>query len=98
MLVSALIAVELGGAWVGAVTAARHRAQAAADMAVLAAAARLPSGDQAACLQARAVAAAMRATLRDCRIERLDVSATVTVRTGLRIGPEAGASARAGPG
>ena len=92
-----LITVSLGGVWVGAAVLARHRAQAAADLAALAAAARLPAGPESACREAGALAAAMRATLRGCDIAHLDVVVTVAVDTGLRIGGEAWAAARAGP-
>jgi secretion/DNA translocation related TadE-like protein len=95
--VAVLITVTLGGVWVGAAVLARHRAQAAADLAALAAAARLPAGPESACREAQALAAAMRATLRGCDIAHLDVVVTVAVGTGLRIGGEARAAARAGP-
>jgi secretion/DNA translocation related TadE-like protein len=82
---------------VGSAVLARHRAQAAADLAVLSAAARVPAGAQAACAAAQAITTAMRATLRTCDLADLDVTVIVTVQTGLRIGPQAIATARAGP-
>lgn len=96
-MVLVLLTITVGAVAVGSVVLARHRAQSAADLAALAAAGRVPAGAGAACLQAQTVAAAMRATLRDCQLVSLDVTVIVGVRTGLRIGGEARASARAGP-
>jgi len=95
--VAALLAVTLGGVAVSSAVLARHRAQAAADLAALAAASKIPAGEQAACDQAKAVVAAMRAELRGCDVAGLDVTVTVAVDTGLRIGGPAAAAARAGP-
>lgn len=95
-MVAALSAVALGGVSVGAAVTARHRAQAAADLAALAAARTLPAGPNAACAQAAAVARAMHATVSDCRAERLDVVISVHTPTGLRFAGPARASARAG--
>jgi secretion/DNA translocation related TadE-like protein len=97
VLIATLVALTLGGAWLGAAVVARHRAQAAADLAALAAAARLPGGAAAACRQAQVLAEAMRATLRGCDVERLDVTVTVSARVGGRIAAKAAALARAGP-
>jgi len=96
-LVAALVAIALGGVWVGGAAVARHRAQAAADLAALAAAGRLPLGPDAACAQARTIAAAMGAAVSGCDIQNLDVVVAVTVRPGGRIPGEARAAARAGP-
>ncbi len=97
-MIAALVMVALGGAWLGSAVVARHRAQAAADLAALAAAVRLPAGAVAACREARVVADAMRATVSGCDVERLDVVVTVTIRVGGWIDAESGAVARAGPG
>jgi len=97
VLVAALMAVALGGVWVGGAAVARHRAQASADLAALAAAGRLPLGPDAACAQARQIAAAMGAAVWRCDIQNLDVVVAVMVRPGGRIAGEARASARAGP-
>lgn len=97
VLIATLVTFTLGGAWLGAAVVARHRVQAAADLAALAAAARLPGGAAAACRQARVLAEAMRATLRGCDVERLDVTVTVSARVGGRIAAKATAMARAGP-
>ena len=88
-----------GGAYLGAAVTARHRAQAAADLAALGAAGAVVSGPDAACRQATQVAARMRAVLADCRIDGLDVVLEVSVPVRLGrwgVGP-ARAVARAGP-
>lgn len=92
-----MVSVCIGGVLVGSAVVARHRAQAAADLGALAAAARLPSGAHTACLAARTVASTMRATLRGCDVERLDVVVSVTVGPVGRLGGTASAVARAGP-
>ena len=55
--------------WSGSAVIARHRAQAAADLAALAAAGRLASGPQAACASAASLAAAMSATVSACAVD-----------------------------
>ena len=97
VLIAALMAITLGGIRLGAAEVARHRAQAAADLAALAAAGRLSLGPDVACRQADYLAAAMRATMRECDVEQLDVVVSVTVRTMDWIGGEAVAVSRAGP-
>ncbi len=97
ILIAVLLTVAGGGIALGSVVVARHRAQTAADLAALAAAARVPAGSHAACQQAQAIVSAMRAMMGACRITELDVTVTVSVRTGLRIGGRAEATARAGP-
>lgn len=98
MLIIAVVAVAVGGIHLGAAVVARHRAQSAADLAALAAAARVPAGEAAACGTAEVVSTAMGASLRDCRLERLDVVLSVTVTvTGTTPRARAHASARAGP-
>ena len=86
-----LMTLGVAGVQIGGAVVARHRAQAAADLAALAAAAALPAGIEAACARAEQVAAAMSsAPLLDCQIDDLDVVVAVT------LGP-AHAVARAGP-
>lgn len=87
------------GAAVGSAVIARHRAQAAADLAALAAAGRVASGQQAACAAAGSVATAMRATVAECALTTLDVVVAVEVPVALgRWGVgSARAAARAGP-
>jgi len=96
-MVVVLLAVTGGSAYLGAAVAARHRAQAAADLAALAAAARVPAGPQTACAQANALARAMRVSTAGCAVDNLDV--VVTIEVGLTVGRwgTARAAARAGP-
>ncbi|KAA8970505.1 Rv3654c family TadE-like protein [Mycobacterium sp.] len=93
-MVAVLLVVTGGGAVLGAAVLARHRAQSAADLAALAAAARLPAGPESACAQAAAVARAMRADSR-CTVAGLDV--VVTVDVAISRWGRARAGARAGP-
>lgn len=76
-MVAVLLCVTGAGAYLGSAVVARHRAQAAADLASLAAAARLPSGLAAACARATLVARAMRVEHAQCRVVDLDVVVTV---------------------
>jgi secretion/DNA translocation related TadE-like protein len=94
-----LLAVTTGGLYVGSAVTARHRAQAAADLAALAAAGHLARGAGSACGQATAVARAMRTAVTGCAVERLDVVVTVEAPVGLGVwgGGAARAAARAGP-
>jgi len=96
-MIVVVLAVAVAGVRVGSAVVARHRAQSAADLAALAAAARLPSGPAAACQGALDVARAMRAELADCTVAELDVVIAVVVAAGGSIGGRAHASARAGP-
>ena len=50
-MMAVLLAITAGGAYVGSAVIARHRAQAAADLAALAAAVHLADGTGAACTQ-----------------------------------------------
>lgn len=95
----ALGAVTAGGALVGSAVVARHRAAAAADLAALAAAARLPAGPQTACAAAESVARSMSSTVARCDVDGLDVIVIAEAMPGFGAqwaGP-ATASARAGP-
>jgi len=94
-MVAVLLCVTGAGAYLGSVVVARHRAQATADLAALAAAARLPSGAAAACAQATALARGMRVDGAECRVDGLDV--VVTVRVAVAFAGTAQAAARAGP-
>ncbi|WP_370464844.1 Rv3654c family TadE-like protein [Mycolicibacterium sp. P1-18] len=91
--------MTVGGAAVGSAVVARHRSQAAADLAALAGAGRLTAGPQAACDSARSLAAAMSASIAACTVDELDVvvTAEVAVRLGRWGVHVARASARAGP-
>ena len=94
-MVAVLLCVTGAGAYLGSVVVARHRAQGAADLAALAAAARLPSGAAAACARATLVAREMRVDDSECGVDGLDV--VVTVRVPVAFGGAARAAARAGP-
>ncbi|ORB84479.1 helicase [Mycobacterium kansasii] len=94
-MVGVLLWVTWAGAYLGSVVVARHRAQAAADLAALAAAARIPDGGPAACAWATVVAQAMRAGDAGCAVRDLDV--VVTVEVPVAFAGAARASARAGP-
>jgi secretion/DNA translocation related TadE-like protein len=95
----AVLAVTVGAVHVGSAVVARHRAQAAADMAAVAAATIMPVGPGAACERASAVARAMSTTVTACDTDSLDVTVTVGAPLALTawgVGP-AHAVARAGP-
>ena len=94
-MVAVLLWVTGASAYVGAAVVARHRAQAVADLAALAAAARLPAGVAAACASASAVAREMRVDDVGCRVDDLDV--VVTVAVPVVFAGVARAAARAGP-
>jgi secretion/DNA translocation related TadE-like protein len=94
-MVVVLLTVTGGSAYLGAAVVARHRAQAAADLAALAAAARVPAGAETACAQASAVVRAMRTSPAGCALDELDV--VVTVEVGVGRWGSARAAARAGP-
>jgi secretion/DNA translocation related TadE-like protein len=94
-MVVVLLWVTGAGAYLGSVVVARHRAQAAADLAALAAASRLPSGAAAACARATAVAREMRVDHAECGVDGLDV--VVTVQVAIAFAGAARAGARAGP-
>lgn len=98
-MIAALVAVTVGFAHVGAAVVARHRAQAAADLAALAGAKYVPAGTHIACAQASMLARAMGTIAVTCTVDGLDVVVTVEASTTLGpalMGP-ARAVARAGP-
>ncbi len=96
-MVAALLSITGGGVYVGSAVVARHRAQAAADLAALAAAARLAAGPEPACAQAEAVARKMRVNTTGCTVDDLDVVVTIEVPLGVGGWGTAHAAARAGP-
>jgi secretion/DNA translocation related TadE-like protein len=98
-MMAVLLAITTGGVCVGAAVIARHRAQASADLAALAAAGRLADGAGQACAQASALATVMRTTATQCTVDELDVIVTVDAPVSFgRIGVgTARAAARAGP-
>jgi secretion/DNA translocation related TadE-like protein len=95
-----LLAITVACAYLGSTVIARHRAQAAADLAALTAAGRLTQGRDTACSYAVALAETMHTTLADCSVVGLDVVVAVDVPVALgRLGSgTARAVARAGPG
>jgi secretion/DNA translocation related TadE-like protein len=98
-MVAVVLAITMGGVYVGSAVIARHRAQATADLAALAAAVHLADGADSACTQASALARVMGTTVAHCVVEGLDVVVTVDAPLAfgrLRVGP-ARATARAGP-
>lgn len=97
ILIAALVMITMAGVQVGSAVVARHRAQAGADLAALAAAAWLPRGADSACRQAIAVSRAMGAVMSACDVDELDVVVAVDVATGRLLGRMAHAAARAGP-
>ncbi|GAY09300.1 Rv3654c family TadE-like protein [Pseudonocardia sp. N23] len=89
----AVVGIDLGGA-----VLARHRAEAAADLAGLAAAGDAALGQDAACTRARTIAAGMDSTLRQCVLDGWDALVEVsTPRAAVLGNPEALGRARAGP-
>jgi secretion/DNA translocation related TadE-like protein len=98
-MMAVLLAITVACVYLGSAVIARHRAQAAADLAALAAAGRLTEGRDAACSRAVALAQAMHTTLVDCSVIGLDVVVAVDVTAALgRLGSgTARAVARAGP-
>ncbi|WP_347881616.1 Rv3654c family TadE-like protein [Mycobacterium senriense] len=94
-MIMVLLAVTGAGAYLGSAVVARHRAQAVADLAALAGAARLTSGVDAACGSAAGVARQMRVDDIGCTVDGLDV--IVTARVTIAFGGAARAAARAGP-
>ncbi|MCV7245250.1 helicase [Mycobacterium mantenii] len=94
-MVVVLLTATGAGAYLGSAVVARHRAQAVADLAALAAAARLSSGGAAACAVAAGVARRMRVDDIRCVVDGLDV--VITARVAVAFGGAARAAARAGP-
>jgi secretion/DNA translocation related TadE-like protein len=94
-MIAVLLCITGGGVYLGSAVVARHRAQAAADLAALSAAARLPAGAERACEHASVLARKMRADQTNCSLQGLDVVVTVEVAVGR--GTRARAAARAGP-
>ena len=95
-MVFVLIAVVMATA--GAAAVARHRAQAAADLAALAGALRASEGAPTACQRAADVSAQNGARLIECRLDGLDVVVAVEVAPALLSGVGAArGAARAGP-
>lgn len=94
-MVAVVLFTTAAGAYLGSAVAARHRAQAAADLGALAGASWLPQGVSVACAQATAVARGMRVADAECAVDDLDV--VVTVEVAVPLMGAAQAAARAGP-
>ncbi|MGI5221885.1 Rv3654c family TadE-like protein [Nocardia sp. CA-290969] len=97
--VAALIALTVLVTQIGGVVVARHRAQAAADLSALAAAAGLRDGAEAGCTAAESLGRRMRAAITRCEVEGWDV--LIEVEEKVPVGPFGArrirAIARAGP-
>ncbi|MFV8319194.1 Rv3654c family TadE-like protein [Mycobacterium sp. 23] len=93
--VAVLLFVTAAGVYLGSVVAARHRAQAAADLGALAGAAALPQGVSVACARATSVVRQMRVRDVECTVQDLDV--VVSVEVAVPAVGAARAAARAGP-
>lgn len=93
--VAVLLFVTAAGVYLGSVVAARHRAQAAADLGALAGAAALPQGVSVACARATSVVRQMRVRAVECVVQDLDV--VVSVEVAVPAVGVARAAARAGP-
>ncbi|WP_239676441.1 Rv3654c family TadE-like protein [Natronosporangium hydrolyticum] len=91
-----LLAAGLAGAAIGDAQLARHRAQSAADLGVLAGAARAHYGAELACARAEELIFANGGVLRECRLVGLELTVTVEVVATVA-GRPATAVARAGP-
>lgn len=97
--IAVVLLVTTVAVWVAVAADTRHRAAAAADLAALAAAADVVSGERSACDRARWVTDHMRVELASCRLDGWDALVEVTaVPSGVlaSFGP-AEAQARAGP-
>lgn len=97
--VLALVTLLALVAQLAAATSGRHRAEAAADLGALAAAAHAVDGESAACAYAERVALRMEARLISCRLHGWDarVEVTVTPSPALPTASMAHGRARAGP-
>lgn len=98
-MIAVILAVSIGAGYIGAAVVARHRAQAAADLAALAAATLLPRGTTAACAAATTLARRMATDLTRCDAHDLDMVVGVEAPVGLAGWgmSRARATARAGP-
>ncbi|MGY4100356.1 Rv3654c family TadE-like protein [Nocardia sp. R16R-3T] len=99
LALAALIGATLLIAQVGVVVVARHRAQAAADLAALAAAGELTRGADVGCAQAEEIARRMGLRIQRCEVVHWDATVTVegNVPMGLLGKRTVRAVARAGP-
>ncbi|AUN43230.1 hypothetical protein ASU32_22120 [Tsukamurella tyrosinosolvens] len=98
VMVAAIVVVAIMVIDVGAAVSARHRAQAAADLAALAGAASAIDAEEA-CGAADRLARANAGSLRACGVDGFEVAVRVSVPVSLSVfgSDEAVAIARAGP-
>jgi secretion/DNA translocation related TadE-like protein len=98
-VMTVLLVLTVGASVLGSAVIARHRAQAVADLAALAAAGRVASGREVACATAASLAAVSGASVASCTVQDLDVVVRIEVPVALgRWGIHAAsAQARAGP-
>jgi secretion/DNA translocation related TadE-like protein len=89
-----VLAVMLVGVNLGAAASHRHRAEAAADLAALAAASHASDGEAAACAYAARVVEGMASRLVACRLSGWDASVETEVRAALMFGLGGAASGR----
>jgi secretion/DNA translocation related TadE-like protein len=98
-VVAALVGVTVLIVYLGAATAARHRAQSGADLAALAAAGRALLAEPDPCGAAREIGSVNAVRVTDCTVDGSEVSVRTSV--SISLGPfgsrEARARARAGP-
>jgi secretion/DNA translocation related TadE-like protein len=94
-----VLVVMTGALWFGSAVITRHRAEGAADLAALAAAATAVRGERSACGEARWVAEGMGASVRSCRLSGWDALVEVVAVPPGVLGHfgSAEARARAGP-
>jgi secretion/DNA translocation related TadE-like protein len=96
--VMVLVALLVFGMHLAAATSGRHRAEAAADLGAVAAAAHAIDGEPVACAYAARVADGMAARLVSCRLAGWDVLVEVGVTPAISLpGSTATGRARAGP-
>ena len=98
-VMAVVLGLALAGVELGMAIGVRHRAEAAVDLAALAAAGHAGEGEMAACAQAARVVERMSAQLTACRVSGWEVRVELEVReVGVPgLGGAAHARARAGP-
>jgi secretion/DNA translocation related TadE-like protein len=98
-VVTVLVAMVVFGLDLAAATSGRHRAEAAADLAALAAASHVLDGEQVACAYAARVVHGMAARLVGCRVDGWDALVETEVTPALTLPGvrDARGRARAGP-
>ena len=98
--IAVLVVIMLFGVDLGAAAVARHRVEAAADLAALAGATHAPDGEPVACAYGYRVATAMNTRLAGCQLlgSVISVQLEATVALPPIAGARVSARARAGPG